>query len=52
VRRLAGQFVRGEPIGLPERDRDEMLAILGAAIELVGERTGRRPCARRRRRAA
>jgi len=48
VRRLAGQLVRGEPIGLHERDRDEVLAILRAAVELVTARTRRRPCARRR----
>jgi hypothetical protein len=51
VTRLAARLVRGELIGLHERDRDEVLAILGAAIELVGERTRRRPCARRRRAA-
>jgi hypothetical protein len=40
-----------EAIGLQERDRDEVLAILGAAIDLVGERSRRRPHARRRRAA-
>jgi hypothetical protein len=40
-----------EAIALGERDRDEVLAILGAAIDLVGERTRRRPRARRRRAA-
>jgi hypothetical protein len=43
--------VRGEAVGLHELDRDEVLAILGAAIELVGEGSRRRPHARRRRAA-
>jgi hypothetical protein len=40
-----------EAIGLHERDRDEQLAILRAAVELVTARTRRRPCAKRRRAA-
>jgi hypothetical protein len=51
VLRLAQRLVDGERIALHERDRDEQLAILRAAVELVRERTKRRPCARRRRAA-
>jgi hypothetical protein len=47
VWRLADQLVRGERIGLRERDRDEVLVILRCAIELIQERTRRRPCGRR-----
>jgi len=42
VERLARAFLRGEPIGLHERDRDEQLAILRAAVELIERRTRRR----------
>jgi hypothetical protein len=48
VERLARAFLRGEPVGLPERDRDEQLAILRAAVELVTASTRRRPGAKRR----
>jgi hypothetical protein len=51
VRRLADQLVRGESIGLGDRDQDEALAILRCAVELIQERIRRRPCARRRRAA-
>jgi len=40
-----------EAVALSEREPDEVLAILGAAIDLIGERTRRRPDARRRRAA-
>jgi hypothetical protein len=48
VERAALAFIRGERIGFAERDRDEQLAILNAAVELVTARTRRRPCAKRR----
>jgi hypothetical protein len=51
VTRVAEQLVRGERIGLAERDRDEQLAILRAVVELVTTRARRRPCSRRRRAA-
>jgi hypothetical protein len=36
-----------EAIALGERDADEVSAILRCAVELIQERTRRRPCARR-----
>jgi hypothetical protein len=51
VTRLADAMILGESIGLHERDRDEQLAVLRAAVELVTARTRWRPCARRRRAA-
>jgi hypothetical protein len=35
VTRVAEQLVRGERIGLAERDHDEQRAVLEAALELV-----------------
>jgi hypothetical protein len=46
VTRVAEQLVRGEPIALHERDRDEALAIMRAVVELKQEWPTRRPRAR------
>jgi hypothetical protein len=48
VRRLAQRLVDGEVLALGEREPDEVLAILRAAIELVQDRGRRRPRPRRR----
>jgi hypothetical protein len=48
IERTAEAFLRGERIGFAERDRDEVLCILRAVVELIRERPPRRPCARRR----
>jgi hypothetical protein len=41
VERLALAFVQGERVGFAERDRDEVVAILEAVVELVTARTRR-----------
>ncbi len=45
VERLARAVLRGERIGLVERDHDEQVAILKALLELVVRRTRRRRAA-------
>jgi hypothetical protein len=51
VWRLAAALLEGERLALRDRESDEVLAILRAAVALIRERTRRRPCARRRRAA-